>query len=113
MKLKVSDTVKFDVRFTLNDAGTPVEYGFRMEAKRAKQPDAASGETVGDFLSKRAAVRMAAWVDDVSPLQDDDGAAVPPGSQALEALYQLLPNMPGLVLGAYLEATSAKAKSGN
>jgi hypothetical protein len=113
MKLKVSDNVAFDVRFTLNDAGEPTEFGFRCEAKRTKQPDSASGETVGDFLSKRALVRMTAWIDDRSPLEDDNGKDVPAGAAALEQLYADLPNMPGLVLGAYLDATGAKAKSGN
>jgi len=113
MKLKVSDNVAFDVRFTLNDDGTPAEFGFRVEAKRTKQPDSASGETVGDFLAKRALVRMTRWVDDRSPIEGDYGKPVAAGAEALAALYDLLPNVPGLVLGAYLEATGAKAKSGN
>ena len=73
----------------------------------------ASGETVGDFLSNRACVRMTSWFAGVSPLEDDAGQPVPAGADALAALYAALPNMPGLVLGAYLEATGAKAKSGN
>ena len=113
MKLKVSDDVAFDVLFTLNDAGKPAEFGFRIEAKRTNQPDHASGETVGDFLSNRASVRMTSWFAGVSPLEDDAGQPVPAGADALAALYAALPNMPGLVLGAYLEATGAKAKSGN
>jgi hypothetical protein len=113
MKLKVSDNVAFDVRFTLNDAGEPTEFGFRCEAKRTKQPDSKSRETVGDFLAKRALVRMTAWVDDRSPLEDENGQPVGAGAAALAALYEELPNMPNLVLGAYLDATGAKAKSGN
>ena len=38
MKLVISSDVAFDVRFTLNDAGKPVEFGFRVEAKRTDQP---------------------------------------------------------------------------
>lgn len=112
-KLKVSDAVAFDVRFTLNDAGNPAEFGLRVEAKRTEAAVAGSSETVGEYLAARACVRMTAWLDDKCPLEDEAGQPVPPGADALAALYELLPNMPGLVLGAYLEATGAKAKSGN
>lgn len=113
MKLVISNDVAFDVRFTLNDAGKPIDFGFRVEAKRTDQPQPGSGETVGDYLDKRAKVRMVSWVDDRSPIEGDGGKPVAAGAEALAALYELLPNMPGLVLGAYLEATGAKAKSGN
>ena len=56
---------------------------------------------------------MVGWVDNKSPLQDEAGNDVPAGADALAALYDLVPNMPGLVLTAYLDATGAKAKLGN
>lgn len=113
MKLKVSDNVAFDVRFTLNDDGAPAEFGFRVEGKRVERPKQDSGVTVGDYLAHHAKLRMVSWLDGKCPIVDDEGKDVPAGAEALEGLYASLSNMPGLVLGAYLEATGAKAKSGN
>ena len=112
-RLKISDDVAFPCGFTLNEKGEPRAFGLLIEAKRAQQPDSTSGETIGQFLDGRAAIRMVGWVDNKSPLQDEAGNDVPAGADALAALYDLVPNMPGLVLTAYLDATGAKAKLGN
>ncbi len=112
-KLTVSDAVAFDVKFSLNEGGDERQFGFRAEAKRAKQPEAGDGTTVGQFLADRAAARMVSWIGDAPLVDEDTGQEVAAGSDALAALYDLLPNMPGLVLSAYLEATNAKAKLGN
>lgn len=111
MKLKVSDAVAFDVAFALNDDGTEKDFGFRAAAKRAKPDD---GETIGDFLTGRANLRMVAWAADKPvPLADDAGVDVPAGPEALAALYEQVPNMAGIVYASYLQATNAKARLGN
>jgi hypothetical protein len=111
MKLKVSDAVTFDVGFTLNDEGKEPEFGFRATAKRMKPDD---GETIGDFLSGRAEVRMLAWAEGKAvPLANEDGSDVAAGPEALAALYDLVGNMAGIVYAAYLQATNAKARLGN
>lgn len=112
-RLAISNAVKFDCVFTLADGDQQREFGMAMEAARAKQPKQGDGTTVGEFLSGPAAVRMAAWKGD-SPLVDiDTGQPIAAGADALAALYDLVPNLPGLVLAAYLDATGAKAKLGN
>lgn len=109
-KLIVSDRVAFDVRWTLNDNGTEREFGFKAEADRVKEP---TGDvTVGDFLSKDAKVRMVAWIGE-PPVVDEEGKAPPAGQQALDALYEVIGKIPGLVLARYLEAIGPKAKLGN
>lgn len=110
-KLIVSDRVAFDVRWTLNDAGTEREFGFKAEARRVKEPGAESG-TVGEYLSKDAQLRMVAWIGE-APLQDEQGQPPPPGQEALFWLYEEVEKLPGIVLARYLEAIGPKAKLGN
>lgn len=110
-KLIVSDRVAFDVRWTLNDAGTEREFGFKAEARRVKEPGAESG-TVGEYLSKDAQLRMVAWIGE-APLQDEQGQQPTPGQAALDALYEAIEKLPGIVLARYLEAIGPKAKLGN
>jgi len=110
-KLIVSDEVAFDVRWTLNDKGVEREFGFKAEAVRVKEPGAESG-SVGDYLSKAARVRMVDWIGD-PPVVDDEGRAPAPGASTLQALYDLIDRLPGIVLARYLEAIGPKAKLGN
>ena len=112
-KLTVSDSVAFDVKFGLNEGGEERPFGFRVQAKRAKQPEAGDGTTVGKFLTDSAAVSMQSWIGDSPLIDEDSGQPIAAGAGALAARYELLPNMPGLVLSACLEATNAKAKLGN
>ncbi len=110
-KLIVSDKVAFDVRWTLNDNGDEREFGFKAEARRVKEPGAESG-TVGDYLSRDAKVRMVEWIGD-PPVVDEEGKAPPAGQPALDALYECIEKLPGIVLARYLEAIGPKAKLGN
>lgn len=110
-KLVVSNRVAFDVRWTLNDNGTEREFGFKAEAVRVKEPGSESG-TVGDYLSKDAQVRMVAWIGE-PPLEDEQGQPPPAGQQAIDALYESIEKLPGIVLARYLEAVGPKAKLGN
>lgn len=109
-KLIVSDRVAFDVRWTLNDAGTEREFGFKAEADRVKEPS--GGVTIGDYLANNAKVRMVAWIGE-PPVVDEEGKAPPPGQQAIDALYEVMDKIPGIVLARYLEAIGPKAKLGN
>ena len=119
MKLIASSQVAFDVRFTLNEQGAEVEYGFRAEATRTALPDKDSGLTVGTFLTDHAKLRMTGWLLDdkerpMSPLVDEaTGQAPSAGPEALSALYELLPTTPGVAYAAYIQAIGAKAKTGN
>lgn len=118
IRLSISKTVAFDIRFTLNDAGVTREFGFRAEADRCSP--AQGDETIGVYLDQRAKVRMTAWLTE-APLRHESesegegsvASQVMPGGDALAALYELVPNMAGIVYSEYLQATSAKAKLGN
>ena len=113
-KLAVSDLVEFACPFTLGDRDKQRDFGLLLQATRAPQPEKGDGTTVGQFLTGPAAITMLGWVDDKSPLVDaDTNQTIASGADALDALYGLVPNMPGLVLSAYIDATGAKAKLGN
>lgn len=106
-KLAIGGVIAFDVRFTLNDGGTPREFGFRCEADRVKP--AAPAELILPYTTDKARVRMVRWLDDVSPLRDaDTGADTPAGPEALAALYAELPNLPGIVFAALSAAMDAR-----
>jgi hypothetical protein len=108
IKLSLSSVVEFDVKFSVNDGGERREFGFRASAERVPQPR--DSETIGSYMADRAKVRMLRWLGDVSPLKDvESGEDTPAGSEALAALFELLPNMPGLVYTELLQATQAKS----
>lgn len=114
-KLVVSDRVEFDVKFTLNDAGEDKHFGMRLTAQRQPLEDQErqlnEQVKVKEFLDGRG-VRMVAWLGK-SPLNDDAGDPVPPGPDALDALFTLVGGMVALVFAGYLAANGAKGKSGN
>jgi hypothetical protein len=120
VKLVISDTVAFPVHLTLNDGGKERDFGFRMEAKReafaaiqAEMSSLPAATPLIGWLRERVGLRMVAWTGE-SPLVDDEtGAAITAGDQALEALTGAVSNVAGLIWGGYVSAISAKGKSGN
>ncbi len=114
-KLVVSDRIEFDVKFTLNDGGDEKPFGMRLAAKRQtldqQQQEMDEQVKVIEFLEGRGLV-MQAWIGK-SPLVDDEGNPVPPGKEALSALFDLVNGSVGLVFAAYLAANSIKGKQGN
>lgn len=117
-RLVVSDTIEFPVRFVLNDKGTERTFAFRLRATRmpAKELEAAlvnTSETMRDFIARPAlGISLMEWIGQ-APLKDDDGKDAPAEMEALQALYDLQPAVPGLVFAAYVEANGAKGKLGN
>lgn len=114
-KLVVSDRIEFDVKFTLNDGGEDKAFGLRLSARRqprhAQEQELHEQVKVKEFLDARS-IAMVAWIGR-APLVDDDGAPVPAGREALEALYELVGGMVSLVFSGYLLANGAQGKSGN
>jgi hypothetical protein len=106
LRLKIGNGVTFDVRFALTDAAGQVhEYGFRAGAQRVSA--ASDGETVGALL-ERAQLTMEAWLGE-APLVDEHGADMPPGPEALAALFDQVSNAATIAYGAYLAAVQARA----
>lgn len=114
-KLVVGDRIEFEVKFTLNDAGVDKPFGMRLSARRQElsEQERELGEQVKvqEFLAARGVV-LTAWIGN-PPLQDVDGASVPPGPEALAALYKLVGGMVSLVFAGYLQANGARGTSGN
>lgn len=114
-KLVVGDRVEFDVKWTLNDGGEEKPFGMRLSARRQPlgEQERELGEQVKvqEFLAARG-VTLHSWIGK-SPLQDEAGAPVPPGPEALTALYVLVGGMVSLVFAGYLRANGAAGVSGN
>jgi hypothetical protein len=120
VKLVVSKTVAFEVRFALNDGGAERDFGMRMEAQREAMDTIQKEMRAGDpstslvgWLRDRVGLRMVAWIGD-SPLVDaDTDAVIAAGEVALDALPQLVSNVGALIYAGYVQAISARGKSGN
>lgn len=110
-RLVVSKEVEFDVKFSLADGPGEREFGFRAAAVRTK-PASTLKVTVGDYLENHCQLRMLSWIGD-PPIENDDGTKLEPGKEALAALYIELETLPGIVLSAYHQTISPKAKLGN
>lgn len=121
-KIVVGERVEFDVKFSLNDAGEEKHFGMRLTARRQAltEQERVLGDqiTVQQFLADRD-VKMTAWLLDkpplqkVPPLQDADGAPVPPGADALQFLMREVGGVASLVFAAYLRANGAQGAAGN
>lgn len=113
--LAVGNTVEFEVKFTLNDGGVEKPFGLRLTAQRQPLTDQErelnEQVRVQEFLEARG-VRMVGWIGKPA-LVDSDNAPVPPGKEALDALYALVGGMVSLVFAGYLQANGARGKSGN
>jgi hypothetical protein len=114
-KLVVGDRIEWDVKFTLNDAGAEKHFGMRLSARRQErgEQERELGEQIKvlEFLAARG-VSMVSWIGK-APLQDAEGAPVPAGPEALDALYQLVGGMVSLVFAGYLRANGAQGAAGN
>lgn len=114
-KLVVSDRLEFEVRFTLNDAGQDRPFGLRLAARRQdlseQEQSLAEQVKVLEFLQGRE-LAMLDWIGKPA-LLDADGKPVPPGKEALQALFDMVGGMVSLVFAGYLQANGAKGKSGN
>ena len=124
VKLVVSSTVAFDVRFTLNTEGKEQEFGFRLEARRepyekvkTEMLAAAAADPekfqIASWLRQRVDLRMCSWIGEPALKDDETDAFSAPGETALEALTDFVSNLGQMVWGAYAQAVSAKGKSGN
>lgn len=113
--LAVGNTVEFEIKFTLNDGGVEKPFGMRLSAQRQPLSDQErelnEQVRVQEFLDARG-VRLVSWIGK-APLVDEDGAPVPAGKDALDALYALVGGMVSLVFAGYLQANGARGKSGN
>lgn len=114
-KLVVSDRIEFDVKFTLNDAGVEKPFGLRLSAKRQaldeQDRELKEQVLVQEFLDSRE-LTMLSWIGKC-PLVDEAGNQLPPGKEALAALFELVGGMVSLVFANYLQANSVKGRSGN
>lgn len=114
-KLVIGDRIEFDVKFTLNDGGEEKPFGMRLTARRQalSEQEQELGEQVKvqEFLAARG-VALQSWIGK-PPLQDETGAPVPAGPEALQALYRLVGGMVSLVFAGYLRANGAQGAAGN
>lgn len=114
-KLVVGDRIEFEVKFTLNDAGEDKPFGMRLSARRQElseqERELSEQVKVQEFLAARG-VTLQSWLGK-SPLQDAEGAPVPPGPEALAALFSLVSGMVALVFTGYLRANGAGGTAGN
>lgn len=114
-KLVVGDRIEFEVKFTLNDDGVEKPFGMRLSARRQEltEQERELGEQVKvqEFLAARG-VTLVSWIGK-SPLKDAEDNPVPPGAEALQALFQLVGGMVSLVFAGYLAANGARGTSGN
>lgn len=117
-RLVVGNVLEFPVRFVLNDGGTERMFAFKMRGTRLpaaelEQDLTGSTQTMREFVgAPKLALQMVDWIGP-APLLDDEGKPAAPGAAALDALYELLPTIPGLVFAGYAEANGAKGKLGN
>jgi len=117
-RLVVGNVLEFPVRFVLNDGGTEKMFAFkvrgtRLPASELERDLTSTTQTMREFVSSpKLALEMVDWIGQ-APLLDDEGKPAAPGAEALAALYEMLPSIPGLVFAGYAEANGAKGKLGN
>lgn len=110
-KLVISDTVKFQVKLTVNDAGTKKEFPMWIEAKRLdvnaiKADIADSGDLkLMDFHSKVCRENVTGWQDQ-RLVVDQDGNPAPFSLEALEIVLGLTGAV-GIIHAAYMDAVVA------
>lgn len=112
-KLAISDVVNFQIKLSLNDAGTKRDFSIWLEANRVSvQTLQANLEENGemkvvDFQRKACRDNITGWRDQRLVLTED-GSPAPFSPEALD----LMLSVPGAVQvthGAYLEAITAAA----
>lgn len=112
-RLCISDTVKFQVRLSVNDAGTKKDFSLWFDANRVSL-DAlqANIEEHGemklvDFQRKVCRDNITGWADQ-RLVVDDDGQPAAFSAPALDLVLGL-PGAVPLIHGAYMEAIAASA----
>lgn len=112
-KLAISDTVHFQIKLSLNDAGVKRDFSLWLEANRVSVETLQAnieehGEMkVVDFQRKVCRDNITGWRDQRLVLEED-GKPAPFSAEALD----LMLSVPGAVQvthGAYLEAITAAA----
>lgn len=120
-KLVVSDTLEYEVKFTLRDGSKDREFGFKATSQRVDIPafrDSLANSTrplvneLRDYIQgPLAKMQMVDWIKDAA-LQDEAGKPAPAGAEALSALL-LNEGLTQHVFNVMADANSAKGKLGN
>lgn len=112
-KLAISDTIRFQVRLSVNDAGVKKEFSFWLDGRRAdmallKSELETHGEsTLASFHAHVCKAQLAGWSDQRIILNEDDTpAAFTPDSLAL---LLSLPGAASVMHDAYMGALFASA----
>ena len=110
-KLVISDTVKFQIKLSVNDAGTKKDFPMWIEGKRIgvdqlKADIDENGELkVMDFHTKVCRANLTGWADQRLVI-GEDGQPAAFGPEALDCLLGLTGAV-GVIHGAYMEAIVA------
>lgn len=110
-KLVISDTVKFQVKLHVNDAGVKKDFHFWLEGKRLdvdhlKADLDENGEMkVMDFHAKVCRDNLTGWSDQ-RLVVGENGQPAPFSAEALDCLLSLT-GAAGLIHTAYMEAVVA------
>lgn len=120
-KLVISDTVKFQVKLTLNDAGTDQEFPLLLVAQRIDLAKIrADIEEHGamplvDYQTKVCRENVTGWQDQ-RLVVDQDGNPAPFSPEAFDAVIGI-PGVAGIIYPAYMESlvvnsgTAGRAKN--
>lgn len=112
-RLCISDTVKFQVKLSVNDAGTKKDFSLWLDAQRVSLDTLqANIEEHGemkliDFQRKVCRDNVTGW-NDQRLVVGDDGQPASYSESALDLVLGL-PGAPGLIHAAYMEAIAASA----
>jgi hypothetical protein len=120
-KLVISDTVKFQVKLSVNDAGVKKEFSLWLEGKRLDMDhlkadlDENGDMKVMDFHAKVCRDNLTGWSDQ-RLVVGDDGQPAAFSAEALDCLLSLTGAV-GVIHGAYMDAivtsggTAGRAKN--
>lgn len=112
-KLVISDTVKFQVKLSVNDAGVTKEFPLRLEGKRLdmarlKSDLQENGDMkLADYHAKVCSDNITGWAEQ-RLVVDSDGNPASFGPEALQCLLSL-PGAVGVIHGAYMDAIVASS----
>jgi len=115
-KLIISDTVKFPVKLSVNDAGVKKEFSFQLEGQRLDmdalkaQLDENGEMKLSDFHAKVCRDHLTGWSDQ-RLVVDADGQPAAFSLEALECLMGL-PGAVGVLHGAYMDAIVVASGTG-
>ncbi len=116
-KLVISDTVKFQVKLSVNDAGVKKDFSLWLEGRRLdmghlKADLEDNGEMkLMDFHAKVCRDNLSGWSDQ-RLVVDAEGQPAPFSAEALECLLGLTGAV-GVIHGAYMDAVvAADGKAG-